>query len=36
MWEPDRGQENRGAMEDKEGGGASLFLDQIVGYSPAP
>ena len=36
MWEPDGGQENRGGLEDKEAGGASLLLHQIVRYLPAP
>ena len=41
MWMSDRGQRSKGglsqgAMEDKEDGGASLFLHQIVDFTPAP
>ena len=41
MWEPDRGQGSKGgqetqeAMEDKEDGGASVFLHQIIDFTPA-
>ena len=41
MWEPDRGQESKGDQgtqgvgEDKEDGGLSLSLHQIIDFAPA-
>ena len=32
----ERGQESQRAMKDKRDGGASLFLHQIVDFTPAP